>query len=187
VLVKIRRGEAAPCPTSRRARMPARFDAIGRAGVRRVRSRSMSSAALLARLANHPAVEYVEPNYILHATADPNDPSFPQLWGLKNVGQSINSGPGESRRRHSRDAGVELHDRLAGPRRRRRGHRIDYTHPDLADNMWSAPSSFTVTIAGQQITCPAGSHGFNAITMSCNRWTTTTTAPTSRDDRRLRR
>ena len=169
VLVKIRRGEAAAVPDIAARADASAIDAIGRAGVRRVRSRSMSSAALLARLANHPAVEYVEPNYIVHATADPNDPSFPQLWGLKNVGQSINSGPGGI-------AGADIHATQAwnytiGSQ----AHvvavvdtGIDYTHPDLADNMWSAPSSFTVTIAGQQITCPAGSHGFNAITMSCN-------------------
>src|SRR5262249_61957764 len=45
---------------------------------------------------------------------------------------------------------------------------VDYTHPDLAANIWSAPSLFTVTIAGQSITCAAGTHGFNAINNTCN-------------------
>ena len=45
---------------------------------------------------------------------------------------------------------------------------VDYTHPDLADNMWSAPSSFSVTISGQTITCAAGTHGFNAINRTCD-------------------
>jgi len=45
---------------------------------------------------------------------------------------------------------------------------IDYRHPDLAANVWSAPAAFTVTIGGQSITCPAGSHGFNAITNVCD-------------------
>ena len=40
---------------------------------------------------------------------------------------------------------------------------VDFTHTDLASNMWSAPSAFTVTVAGRAITCPAGSHGFNAM------------------------
>ena len=26
---------------------------------------------------------------------------------------------------------------------------VDYTHPDLAGNMWSAPAAFSVTIAGR--------------------------------------
>src|SRR5207247_9669987 len=45
---------------------------------------------------------------------------------------------------------------------------IDYTHPDLAANVWSAPRSFTVVIGDQTITCAAGTHGFNAITKTCD-------------------
>ena len=45
---------------------------------------------------------------------------------------------------------------------------IDYNHPDLAANVWSAPTSFTVNIGGTLITCAAGTHGFNAITNTCN-------------------
>jgi subtilisin family serine protease len=45
---------------------------------------------------------------------------------------------------------------------------IDYTHPDLAANIWSAPAPFAVTIGGVSITCPAGSHGFNAIALTCD-------------------
>ena len=45
---------------------------------------------------------------------------------------------------------------------------IDYTHPDLVANMWSAPTPFSVTIAGVVISCAAGTHGFNAVTNTCN-------------------
>jgi subtilisin family serine protease len=45
---------------------------------------------------------------------------------------------------------------------------IDYTHQDLAANIWSAPASFTVTIGGAVITCAAGTHGFNAISKTCD-------------------
>ena len=45
---------------------------------------------------------------------------------------------------------------------------VDYNHPDLAANMWSAPSAFSVTIGGIQIDCAAGTHGFNAITSTCD-------------------
>ena len=38
---------------------------------------------------------------------------------------------------------------------------IDYTHPDLAANVWNNPGG----VGG----CPAGTHGYNAITRSCNR------------------
>src|SRR5437879_1316046 len=33
------------------------------------------------------AVDYVEPNYLLHASRVPNDPAFGKLWGLRNFGQ----------------------------------------------------------------------------------------------------
>jgi subtilisin family serine protease len=45
---------------------------------------------------------------------------------------------------------------------------MDYTHPDLLANLWSAPSPFVVTLGSNTITCPAGAHGFNAITLVCD-------------------
>ena len=82
VLVKFRGGSPdADLPAIGALADAGAIDRVGRTGVRRVRSRSMTTAALLARLTRHPAVEYVEPNYILHAFADSNDPSFGQLWG----------------------------------------------------------------------------------------------------------
>ena len=141
---------------------------IGRSGLRRLRARGLDVPALLQLLANHPDVLYAEPNYIVKAFTEPNDPSFPQLWGLRNTGQIINGSVGV--------AGADIHAVDAwnisfgstaqvvavidtG---------IDYTHPDLATNVWSAPTAFSVNIDGVTVTCPAGSHGFNAITMTCD-------------------
>jgi hypothetical protein len=45
---------------------------------------------------------------------------------------------------------------------------IDYTHPDLAANIWSAPAPFQVTIGGVTISCAAGTHGFNAVARTCD-------------------
>ena len=45
---------------------------------------------------------------------------------------------------------------------------IDYTHPDLAANVWSAPAPFSVTLGGVTISCAAGTHGFNAIKKTCD-------------------
>jgi thermitase len=47
---------------------------------------SVTSAA--AALNRNAAVEYAEPDYVLTATATPNDPSFSQLYGLNNTGQT---------------------------------------------------------------------------------------------------
>ena len=142
---------------------------VGRAGLRRLRARALDVPALLRLLANHPDVEYAEPNYIVHAVSEPNDPSFPQLWGLKNVGQAVNGSlPGI--------AGADIHasdawDVSLGST----AHvvavidtGIDYTHPDLAANVWSAPAPFSVVIDGVTVNCPAGSHGFNVVAKTCN-------------------
>jgi thermitase len=45
-------------------------------------------AAVAQRLERSPAVAYAEPNFILRTTAIPNDPIFPQMYGLNNTGQT---------------------------------------------------------------------------------------------------
>jgi len=170
VLVKFRGPTAAaPLDDIQQQTDAGSIEPVGRTGVRLLRSRSLGAAALVARLTNHPAVLYAEPNYIVHAFTEPNDPSFPQLWGLKNVGQAVNGGlPGI--------AGADIHatrawDVTVGSTVQVVAvvdTGIDYTHPDLSANIWSAPAPFTVTIGGTPITCPAGSHGFNAIAMTCD-------------------
>ncbi|MFZ3137891.1 MAG: S8 family serine peptidase [Thermodesulfovibrionales bacterium] len=44
----------------------------------------------------HPDVEYAEPNYIVKASAIPNDARFGEQWGLHNTGQEINGSAGKS-------------------------------------------------------------------------------------------
>ncbi len=44
--------------------------------------------ATVKRLERSNAVAYAEPNYIYRALATPNDPSFSQLYGLNNTGQT---------------------------------------------------------------------------------------------------
>ena len=137
-------------------------------GTRRLRSRRFSTRELLERLAAEPDVEYAEPNYILYSTAVPNDPLFSSLWGLLNTGVNPVGGGGAS----GADIDVvSVWDASTGSRTHVVGvidTGIDYTHPDLAANVWSAPSTFQVTIGGQAITCQAGTHGFNAITRTCD-------------------
>jgi subtilisin family serine protease len=170
VLVKFR----GPSPARDLAEITRLADAdtvrsLGRTGVRRLRSRSRDARALVSLLANHPAVAYAEPNYIVRTFADPSDPLAPQLWGLQNVGQAVNNGL-------AGQPGADIHaaqawDVSVGST----AHvvavvdtGIDYTHPDLVDNLWSAPAPFSVTVGGVSITCPAGSHGFNAIGLTCD-------------------
>ena len=146
-----------------------RVETVGHLGARRIRSRSMSAAALVQLLASRDDVEYAEPNYILHAFTEPNDPDFSSLWGLENTGQAVNGGlPGQPGADIQATKAWDLSFGSTAHVVAVVDTGIDYTHPDLAQNMWSAPSAFTVTIAGNPITCPAGTHGFNAITLTCD-------------------
>ena len=45
---------------------------------------------------------------------------------------------------------------------------ITYNHPDLVDNVWSAPTDYSVQIGSLTLNCSAGTHGYNAITDTCD-------------------
>ena len=123
-------------------------------------SRTGNITALLAILRAHPDVGYVEPDYIVNAVNAPNDPNFSQQWSFRNTAV-----PGAD------ISAVSAWDTTTGSTAKVIGvvdTGIDYTHPDLAPNVWSAPAAFTVTLSWGQITCPAGSHGYNAIARSCD-------------------
>ncbi|MBX4197388.1 S8 family serine peptidase [Candidatus Saccharibacteria bacterium] len=102
------------------------------------------------QLKNNPQVRYAEPDYIVHADArspgiGPNDSSYSKLWGMKTIQADqawvTNTG--------TKDVVVGVVD--TG---------VDYTHPDLAANVWANSG----TING----CAAGTHGYNAITSTCD-------------------
>jgi subtilisin family serine protease len=125
-----------------------------------VHSRSNRVAALIALLQALPAVAFAEPDYIVRGSATPNDPNFPQQWSFNNT-----SVPGA-------DIGAtQAWDISTGSTANVVGvvdTGVDYTHPDLAANIWTAPTGFTVNLSWGAITCPAGSHGYNAIARTCD-------------------
>ena len=84
-----------------------------------------------------PDVEYVEPNYYRHTSATPNDTYFARLWGLHNTGQYVRGSNGTP------DADIdapEAWDITTGSSDiiiAVVDTGVDYSHPDLSDNMWS--------------------------------------------------
>jgi subtilisin family serine protease/uncharacterized membrane protein len=170
VLVKFRQ----PPQRAQLAQIQTGFDAeeieaVGRSNIFRLRSKSHDIAALLASLSSRADVEYAEPNFVVHAFSEPNDPLFPSLWGLRNVGQAVNGTPAGSA--GSDISALEAWDIAIGSRVNVVAvvdTGINYAHSDLIANVWSAPSPFTVTIGGVSITCAAGTHGFNAIDRTCD-------------------
>lgn len=109
----------------------------------------------LAAYRKDTSVEYVQPNYIYHLAAAPNDTQYGQLWGFKNTGQAISTGtytpnfgtPGadiniEKAWDHITDCSnvvVAVVD--SG---------VNYNQEDLAGNMWNGGSTYP-------------NHGFNYV------------------------
>ena len=54
----------------------------------RARAAGASTEQALLALRSDADVRIAEPDYPVHTSATPNDPRFPQLWGLHNTGQS---------------------------------------------------------------------------------------------------
>ena len=88
--------------------------------------------AFVAALQADPAVLYVEPNRMRTLFKAPNDADYSRLWGMRNDGQTggtagcdIDAETAWDYTTGSKDIVVAVID--TG---------VDYSHPDLADNMW---------------------------------------------------
>ena len=89
-----------------------------------VRSASLSTAELIDELEADLRVDCAEPDYILRLDATPNDPDLPTLWGMPKI-----RAPG-AWNLTTGSSSVVLASVDTG---------VDYTHPDLAANMWHNP------------------------------------------------
>ncbi len=83
----------------------------------------------------HEKIEYIEPDYRLRALEIPNDPMFDQLYGLHNTGQTGGTPGADIDAVRAWDVFTGSSDVIVviidtGS---------DYTHPDLAANMWVNP------------------------------------------------
>ena len=103
---------------------------------------SLDVQRVLKTLAADARVEYAEPNYIVSTVLIPNDPSFSQLWGLHNTGQTGGMPDADI---DAPEAWGTTHDTSLVVGVIDTG--IDYTHEDLSANMWVNPGE----IAGNGI------------------------------------
>ncbi|MFH2051548.1 MAG: choice-of-anchor D domain-containing protein [bacterium] len=104
-----------------------------RIGATLVRLEGMTVFEAMAAYAGSPYIEYIEPNYALRLLNTPNDPDYGLLWGLNNTGQTGGTPDADI------DA-PEAWDQFTGTGNVIVGiidTGIDYTHPDLAANIWT--------------------------------------------------
>jgi parallel beta-helix repeat protein len=83
-----------------------------------------------------PGILYAEPNYKVKGLATfPNDPMFVQLWGMHNVGQTGGTPDADIDAPQAWDIKTNAGDIVVAVI----DSGVDYTHPDLAANMWVNP------------------------------------------------
>ena len=124
-------------------------------------SRSAVVDVLINILKNEPGLAYVEPDYMVKALGvTPNDTLFSQQWSFLNTANPGADIGATSAWIYSTGGTANVVGVVDTG--------IDYAHPDLSANIWSAPAPFTVTLSWGTLTCPAGSHGYNSITKSCD-------------------
>jgi subtilisin family serine protease len=102
-------------------------------------AQNRTTAELIAELSKDPDVETVEPNYLRwFSAAPPNDALFTNMWALRNSGQFVNDTVGTA----GDDIRFVAAWALAQPSSDNPpvvaviDSGVDYTHPDLASNMW---------------------------------------------------
>lgn len=123
----------------------------------------MSTKEAIARLKSHQAIEYVEPDYQVSIAQTPDDPRFNELWGLNNDGQTGGTADADIDAVEAWDISTGSRDVVVGVI----DTGIDYSHSDLASNMWVNSSE----VPGDGIDNDGNGfvddvHGINAITNS---------------------
>lgn len=99
------------------------LDVIEEIGVYRVRAANLARPTATTRLNALDTVEFVAPNYVMHALKSPNDPLFPSQWALHRIGAPS---------AWDRTTGSELVVAIVDTG-------VELTHEDLRDRLWVNP------------------------------------------------
>lgn len=114
----------------------------------------------VARLRRSPLVRYAEPDYLGELAASPDDPALGKQWGLQNQGQTVNGVTGRPGADENALAAWQVTTGAPSVVVAEVDTGVDYTHPDLRANIWTNPGG----IGG----CPAGTHGYDALSSGCD-------------------
>jgi len=87
ILVRYREGVSEPVAVAAAEGAGlSRIASLPEAGLLRLAVPPGQEAHLIQELQANPLVAYVGPNYLAHATGDPNDPSWPRQWNMVRIG-----------------------------------------------------------------------------------------------------
>jgi subtilisin family serine protease len=110
-----------------------------------VQENAADFATMVNALENHPAVRSMEANTVVHLLTAPNDDRFGELYALNNAGQTGGTAGADI-------GAVTAWDITTGSKGVLVGiidTGIDYTHPDLAANIWTNPGETGVDSQGR--------------------------------------
>jgi len=98
-------------------------------------NKGTSLGELVQKFRNHEEVEYAEPNYFVHSCLSPDDPLYPQLWGLNNLGQTVGFPGADIDAPDAWDIQTGAPSIIIAVI----DTGIDYNHEDLSSNIWTNP------------------------------------------------
>jgi subtilisin family serine protease/chitodextrinase len=128
-----------------------REEALAAAGLKKKRALTKDGRTALAvgnpaaeetalkRLGSDPRVAYAEPNFVVQALKTPNDPSFGQLWGLVNTGQTVDGAAGTPDADIDADLAWDVSTGSSASVVGIIDTGVDFSHPDLAGKSWINP------------------------------------------------